>query len=499
MGFLALSPGAAPGSAFLRHSLTGESALLGEFLFGEGQPLEGRCEGRDRQQLQPWTLTFSDGFGLLWHGGAQAGWAGEVLEAAVYIDAGRWFTLAAGQALWLKHDTWQKSFHYLDIPLVGTGGSVQVKLWVVAQYAVGCRLWFETMDFFKCAQWGKQAPSTALCNQTPCWERFAASLGLSPSLAIKRGMHAKCDDSARILENHALSSTGLLLFFLHASGRKRKEEGKDLESKYRGIFFSFLDFVLGGRDLVLDITVAKAAVDVSSSLPPLPQTSIAVSSCAVNLGEALGDCPVLQKGLGKALVKQGLDPCHCHLAALLLALMAGGTTAWRWLLAQLVCCLGKWLDMLLPALCTGADPVSAARKRARDDIDEDAADEMAMGHGIGTGMEVDGGRPGSEQHANAASLVKSAVSLGITKHFSIQKRWCSILRRYYLAGRRAFSGCQKFASTVDASRFQSDALCGFVGSQRTPDADFFIQCAPPQVFRVLTFWGVGQLWWAWVQ
>ena len=176
---------------------------------------------------------------------------------------------------------------------------MQVKLWVVAQYAVGCRLWFETVDFFKCAQWGKQAPSTALCNQTPCWERFAASLGLSPSLAIKRGMHAKCDDSARILENHALSSTGLLLFFLHASGRKRKEEGKDLESKYRGIFFSFMDFVLGGRGLVLDTTVAKAAVDVSSSLPPLPQTSIAVSSCAVNLGEALGDILSCRRAWGR--------------------------------------------------------------------------------------------------------------------------------------------------------------------------------------------------------
>jgi hypothetical protein len=96
VGFLTLSPRAASEGVYLRHSLTGESAPLGEFLFGEGQPLEGRCEGRDRGQLQPWSLTFSAGYGLLWHGSAQAGSATEVLKTAVYNAAGRWFTLADG-------------------------------------------------------------------------------------------------------------------------------------------------------------------------------------------------------------------------------------------------------------------------------------------------------------------------------------------------------------------------------------------------------------------
>ena len=77
---------------------------------------------------------------------------------------------------------------------------------------------------------------------------------------------------------------------------------------------------------------------------------------------------------------------------------------------------------------------------------------------------------------------------------SANKRWNSIMRRYFLAGRRFFKTMNKFSQTADGSRFQVDVFCGLLGAQQTSASIFACngrlrrcQPCPPNLHRAFCF------------
>ena len=54
------------------------------------------------------------------------------------------------------------------------------------------------------------------------------------------------------------------------------------------------------------------------------------------------------------------------------------------------------------------------------------------------------------------------------------------MRRYFLAGRRAFHGVNKFSQVVDASLFAIDSACGALRGIGQEDSRMTVAWAPPQ-------------------
>ncbi len=136
--------------------------------------------------------------------------------------------------------------------------------------------------------------------------------------------------------------------------------------------------------------------------------------------------------------------------------------------------LGRAIDAKMETTSGTNNPLKVAKLRSVEAVDEDFADEVCMGKTI---CDADP----SSVHANATAHALSAAQLGLTKKFHVQKRWHSIMRRYFLAGRRAFSDVDKYSQTVDGSRFQIDTMCGLLGGLQH-DGALKVQWCSPQAF-----------------
>eukprot|EP00971_Amphidinium_carterae_P126697 2510162-Amphidinium_carterae.1 len=84
-----------------------------------------------------------------------------------------------------------------------------------------------------------------------------------------------------------------------------------------------------------------------------------------------------------------------------------------------------------------------------------------------------------QRTSNPGELVRSAVTLGVCRSFSLRARWAGILRRYARAIERTHGQATRVAIACDASRFKLDTLLS-VGGTVTSEG-FSVAMLPPQV------------------
>lgn len=89
------------------------------------------------------------------------------------------------------------------------------------------------------------------------------------------------------------------------------------------------------------------------------------------------------------------------------------------------------------------------------------ADAIAIGE-----LSADAGSSSSAAApvVNLPQDARVAMRLKMVNNFDLSRRWGSILRRYFMAGREYFSSSGKVALCHDASRFKEDTLFSLLGS-----------------------------------
>ena len=76
------------------------------------------------------------------------------------------------------------------------------------------------------------------------------------------------------------------------------------------------------------------------------------------------------------------------------------------------------------------------------------------------------------------------------RKFNVFRRWNSIAKRYFLAGRRDFGTETKFSQVLDASRFLNDSLEGVLGAVKPSEGGhemLVAWCPPQELQQILSF------------
>lgn len=139
---------------------------------------------------------------------------------------------------------------------------------------------------------------------------------------------------------------------------------------------------------------------------------------------------------------------------------------------QVFVALGRWLDFHF-GLLLERDGLQALKGTTvpQVSLDPHMSDIVAMG-----------GADGDEAHGvvNVPAHVRSAATFSNMRKFDLNRRWTSILTRYWFAGRQQYSDTKKLAIVYDGSRFQFDSMFGMVGAARSSHEDFVTMVLPPQ-------------------
>lgn len=464
VGFLQLSPSAERcrdgRPQVLTHRFTGEAVVLDDSVWEKlSRP---RMDGG-------WTLTFIDGYGALWCGQHMVGWASQLLKAGLFTTGKKLYLRRCEQERPKVVDPidWAKQVLYIALPM--RNKNLCLKVLKMPQYARGVHHWFEVQDFFCHVPWGKQHMATTMANYMPVWRRFGESLGLTGRVLFQKGDGA-LHSYDKVFERHSMSATGMLVFFVHMSCKKRGEGGQAVAAAYCDFMDEVIGALLGGADVEIEVTCSTHWVDATSSVPPVRKSRIDIQGGNIDLGH-LADHPALQRKLLKLVVEEASSGSESSLSASrFLRILANGGKSFRHMLGQLVSNLGRVMDIAVAHADKVDNVIDAARSRPQELLDEDVNDALAMGEC----------KRGDGDCDNAPAHARSAMKLGFVRKFHIGKRWHTILRRYYMAGREHFSSIGKLSLVLDASRFQVNSMCGLLGGRRDEDSMFQVQWCPPQ-------------------
>lgn len=460
--------------AHLVHRITGEDVELGQELLDSlgihDVPMDGA-----------WSLCVADGRLRLAYQERIVSSVSDVFRTHIFAGpSGRWCLRdASGAITWFCRSDWDRPLRYLTLQCPE---SQVFKVWQLPAHVRGAQHWFCLNDIWAFEpMFSSVHASRGICDAIRNMAAMCKSLGLQESLILKRTVRGHGhDDSSRMLDSHTVSSTGwVLLVSLQAYGKhERKPDMRHHAERYRAYFDCALSLLFKdvSADLVYDPDLAMESIQVCCK--PLKSKRIVVG---IEQGEVAFD-------------EVARDPLFCKLAkhcnfdldgSMTLTDFMGHLTRSRKvvprLFKQLVIALGQWVDALLPGHL-GADSLAAARAQPASKMTYDPvlADAIAMGELAepredGTGKDV---------IVNVPQAVKMVARLKMSKNFDLWRRWGSILRRYWVAGRSHFG--QESAGKVvlchDASRFREDTLFSLLGSYGGTDK-FMTMIPPPQAHR----------------
>ena len=352
-----------------------------------------------------------------------------------------------------------------------------VKLWCVDKYARGAQHWFCLDDIWSVdPAWKDVATGQGVQGWLQVLQRAITKLNLSGGLLVKRTMRTdQTEDISRCLPYTCVSSTGLLL--LLSLQAVTKAGNADKAARYKQFLSWLLDMCMKGCDFMLDFnSEAGAEYDVTCLAPKAGRTTLPVEGGRVALHEVVDDDTLNQFMLVAGLTRQASG---MPLADFLVA-VAKHRARMSAFAAQVLCCMGIWLDIMAkPHLIV--DPLTAAMgcTQPASTLDTRLADILAMGQ-LTEGQE-DGA-------VNVEAHVRSAIKLGAVKAFDLQRRQASILTRYWFAGRGHFAKSSKIVMVADASRFQEDTMLGLVGSMATAEGEFLTMVLPPAAMALAERW-----------
>ena len=452
---------------------------LANLLTSESVQLNCALLGIQEEDDAVFSLTVSGGVAYIWYADRKVAAASVVLKQNVYLADKKPYRVSnAGGLSWLEVPVVQPHVTYSHVPVQADGFDFVCKLIELSNRANGAKWWCDLTYLWSFAHWGNIPRAQAFRNLGQSVIRWATKVGLTwdGCLWLKGGTF-RFD---RPLECDALSATGLLLALLFLAARRRGDHHQS-QAKFQALLHAMVQQFCEVDDVPMRVTMnTSEVVDVTSPSPPVAcvQMHIDRSQFFIDTTAATKKQFPWVKRFQNECSSALTDTGGYNIAETLHILFVARGSGWDLLLSQLLVNLGRFLDIRFSSMPGFQDSVKAIIA-APEAVDEDARDAMAMGECVD-----------ESRHVCPQALIKIAGALKLTPKFNVFRRWNSIAKRYFLAGRRDFGTETTFSQVLDASRFLNDSLEGVLGAVKPSEGGhemLVAWCPPQELQQILSF------------